>query len=213
MGYTHYITGLETLSEKDTGEWIKACNGIIALYNKKNKGDNAIVNCGKDTFVPESTKVFANGKGDNGHETLYITHNLDGEFCKTARKPYDSAVVACYLWAHRKFQGVTFSSDGVSKDHAEGKRLLKKYLDNPPLNLERVVQKTKYAIAVDLTVMIDPDIEQLLFDVSKIKGVIDVSYDPYKSPPIMVYSIKLKHDTEEVFNSIVSLTSKALKAK
>lgn len=75
---------------------------------------------------PEREPVFSenlirfNGVGDEGHETFVVTPSArDFEFCKTARKPYDTAVVAilCLLHHHTEIE---VSSDGVPEDWWRG---------------------------------------------------------------------------------------------
>lgn len=75
---------------------------------------------------PEREPLFSeheicfNGVRDLGHETFYLsTRGSDFEFCKTARKPYDTAVVAilCLLHHHT---GIDVSSDGGPSDWERG---------------------------------------------------------------------------------------------
>lgn len=70
--------------------------------------------------VFSETEIRFNGVGDNGHETFYLSPEMrDFEFCKTACKPYDTAVVAvlCLLAHHTD---VRVSSDGDPSDWEAG---------------------------------------------------------------------------------------------
>lgn len=79
-----------------------------------------------DYANPRREPVFSeheirfNGVWDLGHETFYLsTKRSDFEFCKTARKPYDTVVVAilCLLHHHTEIE---VSSDGEPSDWERG---------------------------------------------------------------------------------------------
>jgi len=109
MGYTHYWRMTEPLKiSKTQKELIKEVleenKGILAQeYDKPNKPP-----------VFNSKLLRFNGKGDEGHETLYIEFGKkeDFAFCKTAYKPYDEAVMKVLLILELS-EGFTFSSDGA----------------------------------------------------------------------------------------------------
>jgi len=64
----------------------------------------------KPTF--EENRIMFNGVEDDSHESAYVNKNgSEFGFCKTARKPYDSVVVAFYKLI-RKYTGAVLSSDG-----------------------------------------------------------------------------------------------------
>ena len=131
MGYTHYIKRIGDLSKKNRAKWIEHTNGIIRLYNKTADASDMVVSCGEETLTLSDDLVRVNGYAEKGHETLYISVNgvNSEDFCKTAMKPYDAVVVACYKLAENMFPCVRFSSDGDSVDHIEGLKLLKEYSD------------------------------------------------------------------------------------
>ena len=60
------------------------------------------------------TLVSFNGCGKNSHETCYISLEDAGfNFCKTARKPYDTAVCVCLLcFKHYFGKNMKLESDG-----------------------------------------------------------------------------------------------------
>jgi hypothetical protein len=114
LGYTHYWRQLRTIN---LAEWaqITADVGTILQHIQQRGGIN-LGNCNGDRgtspdFTPEPNARFAfNGWGDDAHETFAIYRKVStekessecfggGDFCKTARKPYDIAVTAvlCYL--------------------------------------------------------------------------------------------------------------------
>lgn len=130
MGYTHYIYGANKLSKSQVDDWISVTNNIIEEYNKTCAASDQVVNCGEGGWTPSHDSVVANGLGSNGHETLFISHDMeDFEFCKTARKPYDAVVVASYIYAQENF-GLIFESDGDSEDHKTGMNLYRSVISN-----------------------------------------------------------------------------------
>jgi hypothetical protein len=126
MGYTHYWNH----EELDTGKWerefVPVARNIIVheidlLCIEFDEED-------VDPFLgPEALKL--NGKGEQGHETFMLTVSEDKfGFCKTARKPYDKAVVALLMLARHVFgDAFEWSSDGQPADHKEGFSLLRQF--------------------------------------------------------------------------------------
>lgn len=86
--------------------------------------------------------IWFNGIGEDGHETFvfeqshtissYDRKNEQGQyfsFCKTARKPYDTAVVACLIILKHYFgDDLVVRSDGNPKEWAEGLQAVQDYL-------------------------------------------------------------------------------------
>ena len=124
MGYTHYIVNKKVSDEKFE-EFSNACKKLYEnLPEKTNSAGGYFANdkieiAGWDgNGKPEFTKEFVsfNGKGEElSHETFYLENKEGFSFCKTARKPYDLLVVACYL-ATMQILGSKFSSDGFLRD-------------------------------------------------------------------------------------------------
>jgi len=133
MGYTHYWT--QTKKRISKAAWKQICEDLrticdhaehvqgVPLAKEYNEG-------GVRPFFGPDHLTF-NGIGDDGHETFYIERSVvrapryPGEnpawaFCKTARKPYDIAVVAalCYLCSVAETH--TASSDGDLEDWTAG---------------------------------------------------------------------------------------------
>ena len=132
IGYTHYYYRNET--KHDSGKFaafVADVKKVLALVKKQGiaiAGGN-----GKGKPVVNDGLISFNGseKGGEDHETLYIER--DGvenfNFCKTARKPYDTAVVATLVLYKKHFPCVKFSSDGDKEEIRDGVELAAKVLD------------------------------------------------------------------------------------
>lgn len=80
---------------------------------------NSKVPLGNGYGDADSKPVFSkdyiafNGLGDDAHETAAVTKEASGfEFCKTARKPYDSVVVEFYKLIRKHAPSTELISDG-----------------------------------------------------------------------------------------------------
>jgi hypothetical protein len=62
---------------------------------------------------------------EDGHETFYISprYTKEWNFCKTARKPYDTVVVAFLVMLNDVNPDFTWSSDGEDEDHEAGRKI------------------------------------------------------------------------------------------
>jgi hypothetical protein len=134
MGYTHYWDQHKTFTD---GQWAKVCEAARLVAEKH--GDILCFEYDETDKSPQidNDAIRFNGKGDDGHETFYLTREqppknawvererYDDEgafnFCKTSRKPYDAAVVLL-LGAIRKLApGVlTLRSDGSNVFSPQG---------------------------------------------------------------------------------------------
>ena len=95
MGYTHYFKSLTP-----TPEFSECVRDIVDKAEEL--GIRVRNGWGEDEAIITPTKVAINGDADEhlDHETFYLTDIDEGfNFCKTARKPYDSAVVAVLILA------------------------------------------------------------------------------------------------------------------
>lgn len=71
--------------------------------------------------VVNDTEIRFNGYADEGHETFYIGRDADDySFCKTARKPYDTVVVAMLQLLGVYAPGFDWRSEGDEADLADG---------------------------------------------------------------------------------------------
>ena len=139
MGYTHYwkfgkpgkANGKADILELRYQQAIAECNVVIhgwqALCEKGGPRDAERLS----GFSAHSTGyggLKINGKGDNAHEDFalpeHFRDNVEGSFCKTARKPYDIVVVACLCILKDKLgSAFSVSSDGRYNDWQAGRNL------------------------------------------------------------------------------------------
>ena len=147
MGYTHYWQQARDFTDTEWAELtataqrvIKSC-GVPLLFES-------------DQIKPpqiDGERIRFNGVTRDGHETFVMTRKKRArrdyeaessdpddaenaprfEFCKTAAKPYDVAVVAILIAASSiggmkdsNYPAVSWSSDGETADHDAGRRLL-----------------------------------------------------------------------------------------
>jgi len=119
MGYTHY--------------W-KTKGGITLDYVKFHTFQEGVkqiieiaIDAGIDLEVDSSPANYVsfNGPNELGHESFIFEKTLEEfNFCKTAGKPYDMAVVAVLIHAKKIFgDDITIKSDG-NWDDWEGGRFL-----------------------------------------------------------------------------------------
>lgn len=117
MGYTHYWEGKRAATPS---EWADMREFAAALFKDRAAVLAGPMGEGKPENEPAHIAFNGIAKCGEDHESMVIS-NAEGEFsfCKTARKPYDAAVVALLVHAS-KIGYITWSSDGGLKDHAEG---------------------------------------------------------------------------------------------
>jgi hypothetical protein len=157
MGYTHYWTQTRDLNRE---EWTQIRADFEALLKDVQHVQgiplaNGMAEAGTG---PEFTEKYIsfNGVGDDSHESFTV-HRVrspkeswqsrrGGDFCKTARKPYDLAVTTalCYLATVPDPAALTANSDGHGRDWLDGlaaaRRALPRYaniLDMPMELLQR----------------------------------------------------------------------------
>jgi hypothetical protein len=133
MGYTHYWTQTRDFTRT---EWSQIVEDFEALLKDVQhvQGIPLADGVGQPGTGPEidSQKIWFNGAGDDSHETFCLNRvrppkeswqdRRGGDFCKTARKPYDLAVTAalCYLATVTDPGSHSVSSDGHGKDFLDG---------------------------------------------------------------------------------------------
>lgn len=116
MGYTHYWRG-NSNRPFTNDEWAKILEGTRKIIAEaQNRGIGIFGWDGKDDPELTETKISFNGDAekDYDHESFVLTKiPSDFEFCKTAHKPYDWAVVETLKLAEKVAPGVLkLSSDG-----------------------------------------------------------------------------------------------------
>ena len=114
MGYTHYVKQSKPASDE---QWTAVCNDFkkfraAALLGKpfpiqREFDDSSAV------LIDDECIIF-NGIGEDAHETFMLEKAGDGfSFCKTERKPYDTAVITVLILANHHAPDVwEVSSDG-----------------------------------------------------------------------------------------------------
>ena len=121
MGYSHYY-GFRIIATTFKKEAVADIEAILAEYEDLLQLDS------NEKLPPicEPGLICFNGKGENSHEALYITPDINQASCKTNRKPYDLPVCEVLLvLKHHYKAGFDLSSDGlwVGKDDLVSKTL------------------------------------------------------------------------------------------
>lgn len=114
MGYTHYFEQKKSATPEQWGAIcgeFKQLMAAVKLPIQRECDDKGPV------LIDNATIAF-NGIGEHGHETMYVEREgKDFQFCKTARKSYDKAVIALLLIMHKHASDVwNISSDGDRDD-------------------------------------------------------------------------------------------------
>jgi hypothetical protein len=125
LGYTHYIETAATVaaykfSLAKFAELKVMLKQILLTASQEPWHIETEINADdKETF-------YFNGIEDDGHETLCAIRDVPGfNFCKTARKPYDTCVTASLLLLNLVSKDdLIISSDGDREDWLDGFRLL-----------------------------------------------------------------------------------------
>lgn len=129
MGYTHYW---ETVTFTDD-QWNKLKPLVEAVF-KLAKAENILLAAEYDQpsdkpYINDHEIQF-NGVGEEGYETFIVSKDAtEFTFCKTARKDYDTPVVAILYLCHKVNPEFIFSSDGDEKDLVDGWNMHEKALD------------------------------------------------------------------------------------
>jgi hypothetical protein len=110
MGYTHYFKNKPAFTDV---QWAALTEDVKKLIKNSNVplGD-ANGNIGSKP-VFNTRHIMFNGIGDDSHETAVVYKGAsEFEFCKTARKPYDSVVVEFYKLIRKHAPSTILNSDG-----------------------------------------------------------------------------------------------------
>lgn len=126
MGYTHYWG---KAGEVDEAAYAAALKDIAKIV--KNQAKILAGPFGEEGTLPKTTGgISFNGIGDASHETFSLpktAKQLDRDFCKTNRKPYDNVVVAA-LARLSEVAGIKVGSDGSAEEWKDGVALASKIL-------------------------------------------------------------------------------------
>jgi len=114
MGYTHYWKFNEKPSEEKFSELVEGVKQLVAT------AEEAGIPIGEQVY--ESGYFSFNGVEAGAHETFSIDiRTQEEDFCKTAEKPYDTAVTASLILAKKIFgEDFEVRSDGRWKDWEGG---------------------------------------------------------------------------------------------
>lgn len=162
MGYTHYWRvktpkkqkGLAEKIEKQYQKAVKQCQKICFVYNKNFESGDYRRLSGYAAFSAPGKYggLDINGSKEYSHENFvlreHFNQNRGLEFCKTARKPYDTVVVACLIvLKHHLGEYIEVSSDGYSSEWYDGLELAKQVTGLKSLRIPETIE-TKLKIVV-----------------------------------------------------------------
>jgi hypothetical protein len=128
MGYTHYWNFIEEPSREKFIEFAEGVKQLVATAQE------AGIEIADEEYGDD--KIVFNGVGANAHETFFVSADgVDFNFCKTAQKPYDTAVTASLILAKKIFgDNIKVSSDGDWTDWQSGQLLYESVYDIQPEN-------------------------------------------------------------------------------
>jgi hypothetical protein len=129
MGYTHYFNFIEEPSREKFIEFAEGVKQLVATAQE------AGIEIADEEYGDD--KIVFNGVGANSHETFYVSADgVDFNFCKTAQKPYDTAVTASLILAKKIFgDNIKISSDGDWSDWESGQLLYESVYNIQPENI------------------------------------------------------------------------------
>lgn len=115
MGFSHYLTPTKTATQEQWEAFTKKAKEIIdafgePVYNWNGEEEGAEI-------TNDMIRLNGCAAKDEDHETFHIERNSGTwDFCKTARKPYDTVVVALLIVGQAMGIIESWSSDGDEED-------------------------------------------------------------------------------------------------
>ena len=146
MGYTHYWDGVPSnVTPKQWNTFAANVQKIIDTTRIKlsweyDQTSRPAYVGQSNPDTPNSAYVRFNGLDDNGYETFVLDET--DQFCKTARKPYDTVVVAVLTLAHHEL-GLQVRSDGSCAEWQNGVRMLNRVLSTEYKTPESLKRKNQ----------------------------------------------------------------------
>lgn len=133
MGYSHYHPQVRSFKKS---EWIDVVKDIGSILSYVENESNIPLANGEGEHRPVFTndEIVFNGVGEDGHESLIVTRRKPSlsdagfQFCKTTRKPYDLAVVACLCYLGTVTETHHVTSDGSGQELLLGLELARRAL-------------------------------------------------------------------------------------
>jgi len=125
MGYTHYWKITERL-DKDWDKWTSFLPDAMQIISyASQKLDIALADSLGETKGEATVSlggVSMNGYAEESHESFVLRPEvIQFDFCKTARKPYDTVVTAILILAKETFgEAIQINTDGYNADWQDG---------------------------------------------------------------------------------------------
>lgn len=113
MGYSQYLKNPDGFTNEQWDEF--TADAKLIFERAKKRGIELGNHYGEKGTEPviDDSRVSFNGLGEDSHETCQILKKGESfAFCKTARKPYDWAVVEIYKLVKKIVPSAKISSDG-----------------------------------------------------------------------------------------------------
>lgn len=169
MGFTRYWNIDESA---DADKFANAMADIREMLVEQNADDDLMYD--QENLIHwflSAEGVAFNGIEEDGHETFLVEYGeIDSQFCKTARKPYDKYVFACLLiLKHHLGDEISILADDYNETDADAYDLFREYCS---YDVEEVVEKRKHD---------DTNLHDLIVDYAEwvagnmaIEGLVDV---------------------------------------
>jgi hypothetical protein len=128
MGYTHQWES-EAIADDGWAKLLDAANRIMGAADVRLAGP-----MGDGEPVLDDQQIALNGVAadEEGYETFALDASGGRDFCKTARRPYDTVVTAILLRAALTVPGFSVSSDGQWSEWEDGRALYTRVFGEAP---------------------------------------------------------------------------------
>jgi hypothetical protein len=128
MGYTHYWERPAVIAPETFGRFAEDVRRIVtAVASEGVPMGDSMGNADSEPEIGDKLVAF-NGVRNDGHESFYVpaVDDTSFNFCKTAQKPYDAAVVASLVALKHHVPATKLSSDGDMEDWGDGLALYRR---------------------------------------------------------------------------------------